>query len=457
MPYGPHTDADRRHMLDTIGVGSLDELFADIPEAMRADGLGALGAGKPETALMPEMERRARRNRGAEMVSFLGAGAYRHYVPAVVDEIIRRGEFMTAYTPYQPEVSQGTLQTIFEFQSLIGELYAMDIVSASHYDGATATAEAALMMLRATRRERIVVSQGVHPHTIEAIRTYLAGRFTLEIVPVGADGLTDPVALGEALADRGPDDGDPVAGLIMAQPNVFGVIEDLAEAGERAHAAGGLFTVAAEPTSLSILAPPGEVGADIACGEGQPLGIGLQYGGPYVGLLASTEKLARQIPGRLVGRAVDEDGRPCYVMTMRAREQDIRREKAASNICTNQALCALAATVYLAAVGPVGLRNVAETGAARARELETSLAHIGLARTHTGPYLNEFAIRVTDAQRVHDELLERGFIAGMPLRTLLPGSQGDTFNDDLLVCATEVTTTDDIASFVAALAEVTGR
>lgn len=442
MPYGPHTNAERGHMLAALGMETVDELFADIPADARASALD-LPDGEPEQVLMPALERLSLRNR-VDLVSFLGAGAYRHHIPAAVDEIIRRGEFMTAYTPYQPEVSQGTLQAIYEYQSLVGELLAMDVVSASHYDGASAAAEAALMMLRATRRERILISEGVHPHIRQVISTYFTGRFALEVVPLGIGGRTDLGTLDAALSS-----GAPVAGVLCANPNVFGIIEPMHEMAAATHAAGALFTAVVEPVSLSVLSPPGEYAADIATADGQPLGIPLQFGGPSVGILTSTQKLARQVPGRLVGRAVDLDGRPCYVMTMRAREQDIRREKAASNICTNQALCALATTVHLALLGPEGLRAVALAGADRARELESALAEIGVKRLHAGPYLNEFVVRVDGAVHVHAQLLERGVLAGLPLGEL------DAARDDgLLVCATELTTSEEVAIFVDALREV---
>jgi len=430
-------------MLAAIGVDTVDALFADIPAAVRADGL-ALPAGEPEQVLMPALERLSERNE-VGLISFLGAGTYRHHIPAAVDEIIRRGEFMTAYTPYQPEVSQGTLQTIYEYQSLIAELTGMDVVSASHYDGASAAAEAALMMLRATHRGRILVSEGVHPNVREVIETYFADRFVLEVMPLADDGATDLAALQRTLTE-----GDPVAGVMLANPNFFGILEPMADVAARAHDAGALFAAVVEPTSLMLLAPPGEVGADIATAEGQPLGIPLQFGGPYLGILAATQKLARQIPGRLVGSARDTEGRPCYVMTMRAREQDIRREKAASNICTNQALCALAATVYVATVGPDGLRSVAAQGAERAHELEETLTTAGLRRTHAGPYLNEFAIDVPDAERLHADLRRRGFLAGLRLG---PATGDDRYRDSLLLCTTEMTTSDDVAAFAAAVTE----
>jgi glycine dehydrogenase subunit 1 len=389
----------------------------------------------------------AARNR-VDLVTFLGAGVYRHHLPAAVDAILSRSESYTAYTPYQPEISQGTLQTIFEYQSLLAELTGLAVVSASHYDGAAATAEAALMAVRATGRERILVSRAVHRHYVETMRTYVSdGRRSLEELSTLADGSTDLVSLEEALADTAR----PVAGVLLGQPNAFGVLEPMAEAARLAHAAGALFVAVVEPVSLAVLASPGEYGADICAGEGQPLGIAPQYGGPYLGILAASEALVRQMPGRLVGRTLDLEGRRAYVMTLRAREQDIRRDKAASNICTNQALCALAATVYLAALGPHGLRDVAAGGAAAARRLESALAAVGAPRIHSAPYLNEFAVRVPDAQRVHAALLGRGVLAGLPLVRWYPDDAG--LRDALLVCATEVTTSSDIEHFATALQE----
>jgi len=447
MTYGPHTATDREQMLAALGVDSIDALFSDIPAAVRADRLD-LPPGLDELSLARRLEQLARRNR-VDLVSFLGAGAYRHHIPAAVDQILSRGEFYTAYTPYQPEISQGTLQTIYEYQSLIAELTGLDVVSASHYDGAAATAEAALMTVRATRRERVLVSRAVHRHYVDTTRTYFeGGRLTLDELPTLPDGTTDLAALERELGDADR----PVAGVIMSQPNVFGVLEPMAEATRLAHAAGALLVAVVEPVSLAVLAPPGEYGADIAVGEGQPLGIPLQYGGPYLGLLAARSDLVRQVPGRLVGRTVDVDGKRAYVMTLRAREQDIRRDKAASNICTNQALCALAATVYVATMGPHGLHDVAAMGAARAKQLEDAVTQAGYARVHSAPYLNEFAIRVPGATRVHAQLVDRGFVAGLRLADWYPGD-GD-LADALLLCATEVTTEDDISSFAAALREV---
>jgi glycine dehydrogenase subunit 1 len=449
MPYGPHTASDRERMLATLGIASVDELFADIPEGLRASRLD-LPEPEPELDLSARLQRMAGRNR-TDLASFLGAGVYRHWTPAAVDQILLRGEWYTAYTPYQPEISQGTLQSIYEYESLIGELVDLDVVSASHYDGAAATAEAGLMTCRATRRERVLVSKAVHPHYRATLAAYFGGGLELDDIPLVEDGeaagTTDLAALERLLAE----DGRPVAGVIAAQPNFLGLIEPMEEIGRLTHAAGALFVSVVEPVSLAVLAPPGAYWADIAAGEGQPLGIAPQYGGPYLGLLASTDALVRQIPGRLVGMTTDVNGKRAYVMTLRAREQDIRRDKAASNICTNQALLALAASVYVATIGPHGLRDVAAQGAARAARLETALAAAGASRIHSGPYLNEFAVRIPDARAVHRRLIDRGVLAGLALADVLPDEP--SLADGLLVCATEVTTDDDIALFASTLAE----
>jgi glycine dehydrogenase subunit 1 len=447
MTYGPHTAEDRAAMLAAIGVASVDALFDDIPTRLRASEL-ALPPPLSESELADRLARLAGRNR-VDLTSFLGAGAYRHFVPAAVDQLLLRGEFYTAYTPYQPEISQGTLQTIYEYQSMMAELTGLDVVSASHYDGATATAEGALMACRATRRERVLVSHAVHPHYRETLCTYFAGAaLVADEIPLVAEGpaagTTDLAALERMLAD--PD--HPVAGVVLANPSFLGLLEPMAEAARLAHAAGALLVAVAEPVSLAVLASPGSYEADIAAGEGQPLGIPLAYGGPYLGILACREPLVRQIPGRLVGMTTDVDGKRAFVMTLRAREQDIRREKAASNICTNQALCALAAGIYLSAIGPHGLRDVAAMGAARAADLERALAGAGVSRVHPGPYLNEFAVRVPGAQEVHRRLLGRGFLAGLPLAEVLADA---SLEDALLLCATEVTTPAEIEAFAAAL------
>jgi glycine cleavage system P protein (glycine dehydrogenase) subunit 1 len=446
MAYSPHTAADHERMLAAIGVGSIEDLFADIPAAVRA---GAIAVPPPltEQEVRGEVARIARRNRTPE-VSFLGAGAYRHLVPAVVGEVIGRAEFATAYTPYQPEVSQGTLQSIYEFQSLICELTGMEVASASHYDGATATAEAALMACRLTRRDRVAVSTAVHPQVREVLATYCSGP-GIEIVEVPADltqggsGLTQ-VAAAESVLD------DTVACMVAQQPNFFGAIEPMSELGDAAHAVGAQFVTLVEPTSLALLAAPGSYGADIVTAEGQPLGIPLSFGGPYVGLMAAKLASVRQMPGRLVGATSDASGRRGYVLTLQAREQHIRREKAASNICTNQALCALAATAYLAAVGPAGLREVAELSATQARHVATALESRGIAeRRLSAPYFAEVAMRLPDAARRHAALVDRGIVAGYPLWRDYP-----ELADTVLLATTELTTDDEIAALAAALEEV---
>src|SRR5918999_692965 len=382
MTYSPHTDADRERMLAAVGVADVEDLFADTPRAAP----GSTGAGPPpltEQEVRAELARLAGRNRIPE-VSFLGAGAYRHLVPSVVMEVIGRPEFATSYTPYQPEVSQGTLQSIYEFQSLICELTGMEVASASHYDGATATAEAALMACRLTRRHRVAVSTAVSPDHRRVLATYCAGP-GVEIVEVPADleaggtGTTAASAARDAL-------GDDVACLVVPQPNFLGQLEPMDQLADAAHAAGAQLVAVVEPTSLAVLEPPGSYGADIVAAEGQPLGIPASFGGPYVGLMAARMEHVRQMPGRLVGATRDERGQRGYVLTLQAREQHIRREKAASNICTNQALMALAATAYLSAVGPEGLREVAELSTVQARHLVTALGEAGLAeRRLEGP------------------------------------------------------------------------
>jgi glycine dehydrogenase subunit 1 len=445
MTYSPHTEADRARMLEAIGVASIDDLFADIPAAVRASEW-QVPPPLAEQEVRAELARLSGRNRIPE-VSFLGAGVYRHLVPAVVAEVIGRPEFATAYTPYQPEVSQGTLQSIYEFQSLICELTGMEVATASHYDGATATAEAALMACRLTRRNRVAVSAGVNPDYRRVLETYCSGP-GVEVVTVPIDlaedgtGTTDPAAASAAL-------GDDVACLIAAQPNFYGQLEPMGELAHAAHAAGAQLVAVVEPVSLALLESPGTYGADIVTAEGQPLGIPPSFGGPYVGIMAARMASVRQMPGRLVGATRDVQGRKGYVLTLQAREQHIRREKAASNICTNQALMALAATTYLAAVGPEGLREVAELSVIQARHLAAALEDAGLGeRRFRGAYFAEVAMRVPDAARRHAELAERGIVAGHVVERDEPA-----LRDTLLLAATELTTDDEIARLVQALGE----
>ncbi|HET8586335.1 MAG TPA: aminomethyl-transferring glycine dehydrogenase subunit GcvPA [Candidatus Limnocylindria bacterium] len=445
MAYSPHTDADREHMLATIGVASVDELFADIPPAVRASRF-ELPPPLVEQQARAELSRVASANR-IPRISFLGAGAHRHLIPAVVWEVIGRSEFATSYTPYQPEVSQGTLQSIYEFQSLICELTGMEVATASHYDGATAAAEAALMACRLTRRDRIAISTAVHPQIRRVLATYCSG-LGIQIVEVPAD-LTDagsgltPVPAVEAALDDG------VACLVAQQPNFFGGIEPMAELADAAHARGAQLVAVVEPVSLALLQPPAAYGADLVAAEGQPLGVPLSYGGPYVGLMAAPMSAVRQMPGRLVGATVDSRGQRGYALTLQAREQHIRREKAASNICTNQALCALAATAYLSAVGPAGLREVAELSMTQARHVTAAIEAAGCGERRFGaPYFSEVAVRVPDAARRYAALVEQGIVAGYPLWRDYP-----ELADTLLLAATELTTDEEIELFVSALRE----
>ena len=441
MSYSPHTEADRARMLDAVGVASVDDLFGDIPAAVRA-GAWAVPPPLAEQEVRAELARLAGRNRIPD-VSFLGAGVYRHLIPSVVGEVIGRSEFATSYTPYQPEVSQSTLQSIYEFQSLICELTGMEVATASHYDGATATAEAALMACRLTRRTSVAVSAGVNPDYRRVLETYCSGP-GIEVVTVpvelaeGGDGTTDLAAIASL---------DEVACLVVAQPNFYGQLEPMRELADAAHAAGAQFVAVVEPVSLALLEAPGAYGADIVTAEGQPLGIPASFGGPYVGLMAARMASVRQMPGRLVGATRDVQGRKGYVLTLQAREQHIRREKAASNICTNQALMALAATAYLTGVGPAGLREVAELSMTQARHLAAVLETAGLAeRRFGGVYFNEVALRLPDAARRHAALIDQGIVAGLVLERAAP-----ELHDTLLLAATELTTDDDIARLVSAL------
>jgi glycine dehydrogenase subunit 1 len=430
-------------MLAAVGVATVDELFDDIPSAVRA-GEWAVPPPLVEQDVRAELARLAGRNRIPD-VSFLGAGVYRHLVPSVVGEVIGRPEFATSYTPYQPEVSQGTLQSIYEFQSLICELTAMEVATASHYDGATATAEAALMACRLTRRSRVAVSAGVNPDYRRVLETYCSGP-GIEVVTVPLDlaetgsGTTEPARAEAALTDD-------VACLVVAQPNFYGQIEPMRDLADAAHAAGAQFVAVVEPTSLAILEAPGAYDADIVAAEGQPLGIPASFGGPYVGLMAARMASVRQMPGRLVGATRDAEGRKGYVLTLQAREQHIRREKAASNICTNQALMALAATTYLAAVGPAGLREVAELSMLQARHAAAALEASGLAeRRFGGSYFAEVTLRLPDASRRHAALVERGIVAGY-----LPERDEPALRDTLLLATTELTTDEDVDRLVGAL------
>jgi glycine dehydrogenase subunit 1 len=352
--YLPHTPEDRRSMLDAIGVKHAEDLFADIPAELRLNRPLALPAALSEPDLVRHLQELAGANLNFDQCAcFLGAGAYDHYIPSVVDHVIRRSEFYTAYTQYQPEISQGYLQALWEYQSMICSLTGMDVSNASMYDGATALAEAAMMACGATGRSQVLVARSVHPHYRTVLTTYGRDRdYSLEYIGY-ADGVLDLAELDAKLSAT-------TAAVIIQNPNFFGCVEDLAAIAARVHAKGGLFIVSADPISLGILAAPGDCGADIVIGEGQGLGLAAAFGGPYLGFFATTEKLMRKMPGRIVGQTQDHDGTRGFVLTLQAREQHIRREKATSNICSNEALCALTAAVYLSAVGRDGLAQVAD-------------------------------------------------------------------------------------------------
>ena len=405
MDYAPHTDADIEAMLGVVGRSSLDELFAHIPSALRPKGEPNLPSSLSEDETLRALERFAAAN-ATGAVCFAGGGAYDHYVPAMVGAILSRGELLTSYTPYQPEVSQGMLQALFEYQTVISELTGLPVSNASLYDGGSAVAEAVSMACAATRRNRVFVSAGLDDPSRSVVRTY--GH------PL--DRKVEDVALDEH--GRTPvqqPEGDDVAAVIIAQPNALGVVEDVRAHAEAAHAAGAQLIVKLEPTAVGLLATPGSQGADLVIGEGQPLGQGLSYGGPTFGFLACTKEQVRRIPGRIVGRTVDHEGRRGYVMTLRAREQDIRRERATSNICTNQTLNAVAALIYLSWLGPQGLRELALQCLSRSRHAAQRLTEIdGVELAVDGDFVKEFALRlpVADPHGAVTALHDAGYLVG---------------------------------------------
>jgi len=439
-PYIPNTDDDRRAMLDVIGVATADDLFADIPSGLRIEGLG-LPPALSEQELVREMAALATRNRVPDdgMVCFLGGGAYRHFIPSVVGHVTGRSEFSTAYTPYQPEISQGTLQTMFELQSMVCELTAMDVANAGMYDGASALAEACLMACSITGRHRIALLDSVHPSYAAVARTYARGR-----------GLAvDTVSQG-ALSEEH-------ACLAVQHPNFFGHLEDVWAHEEAAHGAGALLIAVADPISLGLLAPPGEYGADIAVAEGQSLGWPVSFGGPFLGLFACRQQYLRQMPGRIAGRTTDADGRTGYVLTLQTREQHIRRERATSNICTSQQLVGLAAAVYLAAVGKHGLRQIAEACYHESHYAAERIAALsGYSLAFQTPFFKEFTVRCPKPPaQLLARLLERGIIGGLDV-SAVPAGRQDRVENGLLVCVTEVNTRQEIDCLVEALAAVAG-
>ncbi len=446
--FTPHTEMETEEMLKKIGVKSLSELFTDIPEKYRFPKLN-LPAGVTEMEAKAELQEYAHANESVnEMVCFLGAGAYHHYIPSAVDAIISRGEFATAYTPYQPEVSQGTLQAIFEFQSLIANLTGMEVSNASHYDGATATAEAGVMAYHHFRgtRTRMLLAESVHPHYRDTLCTYLCGYEDVETKTVSHEGrpFTTPDDMA-ALVDKN------TALVVVQYPDFFGRIFDFTQLAQKVHEQGALLAVVANPTALGLLKTPGEMGADIVVGEGQPLGIPLSYGGPYLGFFATKKDLVRKIAGRLVGETIDGQGRRGYVLTLTAREQHIRREKATSNICTNQSLMALAATVYLSLVGKTGFRQVAGLCYHKAHYAASEIGKLkGFSVLHSEPFFHEFVVKCPrPVDEINSELLDQGILGGYDLGIDFP-----SLKNHMLVAVTEMITKEEIDGFVDALSEV---
>ncbi len=442
MRYHPLTDADRAQMLSKIGLARIEDLFADIPrELLSSDGL-ALPRGKSELAVERHMARLAAKNLTASRAPFfVGAGAYKHHVPASVDHLIQRSEFLTSYTPYQPEISQGTLQYLIEFQTQVALLTGMEIANASMYDGSTACAEAMLMAHRITRRRKAVLSGGLHPQYADVARTVakLAGDETDALAP-------DVRAEEDLIAHLD----DSVSCVIVQTPDFFGNPRDLTALAEACHRRGALLVaVFTEAVSLGLLESPGRMGADIVVGEGQSIGNALSFGGPYVGLFATRHEYLRQMPGRLAGETVDAEGRRGFVLTLSTREQHIRRDKATSNICTNSGLCALAFTIHLSLLGEKGLTRLARANHANAIKLADMLARIRGVDVLNEAFFNEFTVRVKgDAAALVERMAARGVLAGVPVSRLLPNAGLD---DLLLVANTEINTDEDRATFVAEL------
>ncbi|MBI4391515.1 MAG: aminomethyl-transferring glycine dehydrogenase subunit GcvPA [candidate division NC10 bacterium] len=445
MRYIPHTEADCRQMLSAIGVQSVEDLFADIPRSVRVKGNLRLPPALSEADLMRHLKGLAAKNADVDSyASFLGAGAYHHFAPAFVNHLLLRGEFLTAYTPYQPEISQGTLQGIYEYQTLVCQLTGMEVANASMYDGGSGLAEAVLMAQRATGREEVVVARTVHPEYRQVARTYLAPLgIRIREVPYAQGGGTDLKLLRAAVTDQ-------TACVAVQSPNFFGVVEDVAAAAAAAHAKGGLAVVAvAEPVSLGLLAPPGELGADILVAEGQAFGNPISFGGPYLGFFATRERYIRSMPGRLVGQTEDRDGRVGYVLTLSTREQHIRREKATSNICTNEGLCALAATITMSALGKQGVREMALLNLRKAAYAKQRLAKAkGFALRFDGPTFNEFVVRSArrPVRQVLQALARKRILGGVALDRFYP-----ELRDCFLVCVTEQNRREEIDGLVKAL------
>ncbi|MCF6179916.1 MAG: aminomethyl-transferring glycine dehydrogenase subunit GcvPA [Geopsychrobacter sp.] len=444
MHYIPHTEEDVRQMLKTIGVDSIEGLFSEVPRDVRLDRPYDLAAPMSEPEVLGELKRLARQNATNEThTSFLGGGAYNHFSPSVVDHLISRSEFYSAYTPYQPEISQGTLQAIFEYQTLICQLTDMDVSNASMYDGASACAEAVLMSVRVTRRSKVLLASNLHPEYRETVATYCR-YLDIELVdvPYLESGRINQKLLS-GLLDKN------TAALVAGYPNFFGVIEELDALADAAHEVGALLISAtSEPVALGKIKSPGELGADIVVGEGQSFGMPVSFGGPGVGCFATRQKTVRSIPGRLVGATTDKDGKPGYVLTLATREQHIRREKATSNICSNQGLCALIANIYLCLMGKTGLRELAEQNLAKAEYAKTAIGAIdGFSIPFTAPTFNEFVVEFQgDAAALLESLEAQGILGGIPLTKYFP-----EMKNRFLVCVTEQNSKADIDALVEAL------
>jgi glycine dehydrogenase subunit 1 len=450
MRYLPLSDADRSEMLRVIGASSIDDLFRDVPEKLRLRGpIDALPPHASEMAVERHMRALSNRNLAAgDAPFFLGCGAYRHHIPASVDHIIQRGEFLTSYTPYQPEIAQGTLQVLFEFQTQVARLYGCEVANASMYDGSTAMWEAIVMAHRITRRNKTILSSGVHPHYVRVAETM--AKFTEDRLVTAAPQLRANTDLEQLIAAI---DGETSA-VVVQYPDILGRIADLTPIAEAAHAAGALLiAVVTEPVALGLIKSPGEMGADIVVGEGQSIGVGLQFGGPYVGLFACREKHVRQMPGRLAGETVDAEGKRGFVLTLSTREQHIRREKATSNICTSSVLCALAFTAHLTLLGEKGLRQLASLNHALACEAADRLAAIPGVELVNDSFFNEFTVRLPlEARPAVHAMVEKGILGGVSLGRLYPGIAA--LQNGLVVAVTETATGEDIAALEAALKEL---
>ncbi len=427
--YVPSSAEERQAMLSAVGVKSLDDLYAAVPREVYKGKLD-LPAGLSEMEVLARVSEMAEKNVVYKSI-FRGAGAYRHYIPPIVKTVIGKEAFRTTYTPYQAEISQGILQSIFEYQTMICELTGMDVSNASVYDGATAMAEA-VFMCQSRKRSRVVLSATVHPQTIEVVRTYAKSRGVEVVIAPEKDGVTDAAALSELLTDD-------TACFCFAQPNFYGCIEDSAALIAATHEAGAMAVMSVNPISLGLMETPGELDADIAVGEGQPLGMPLSFGGPYLGFMATKQKYMRQLPGRIVGETKDADGNRCFVLTLQAREQHIRREKASSNICSNEALCAMTAGAYLTAMGPTGLAEAATLCYQKAHYLAEELAKIGFPLRYRRPFFHEFVTDCDDAEAVNQKLSAAGILGGLPVA------------GGLLWCATEMNTKQDIDRLIAVL------